>query len=239
MKKTGKINLIEVENIATWHDRNFLTIDIDWAHDEIIYDTICLVEKTGVRATWFVTHETCCLKRLRENPLFELGIHPNFNPLLMGDHSLGETAEEVIDRVLEIVPEAKSVRSHSMTQSSVLLNLFSQKGLTHDCNHYIPQQSKIIIEPWHLWNGLIRVPYFWEDDLSCIYKDCFDPTSLLRRQGLRVFDFHPIHLFLNTTDLNIYNETRNLHGKPKELKKYCSNSSDGARSRFKRLFLES
>lgn len=239
MKKTGKINLIEVENIETWHDKNFLTIDIDWAHDEIIYDTIRLVEKTGVRATWFVTHETCYLKLLRENPLFELGIHPNFNPLLMGDHSLGETAEEVIDRVLEIVPEAKSVRSHSMTQSSVLLNLFSKKGLTHDCNHFIPQQSKIIIKPWHLWNGLIRVPYFWEDDLSCIYNDCFDPTSLLRRQGLKVFDFHPIHLFLNTTDLNIYNETRNLHGKPKELKKYCSNSSDGARSRFKRLFSES
>ena len=83
MKKTGKINLIEVENIATWHDKNFLTIDIDWAHDEIIYDTICLVEKTGVRATWFVTHETCCLKLAERKGSFFIGSHRNFVSQLM------------------------------------------------------------------------------------------------------------------------------------------------------------
>ena len=32
-----------------------------------------------------------------------------------------------------------------------------------------------------------------EDDLSCLFEDPFDAHSLLSRQGLRVFDFHPIH----------------------------------------------
>lgn len=237
--ETDVVSFINVDDAETWQNKNFLTIDVDWAHDEVLADSIDLVEKTGVCATWFITHETTCLELLRGNPRFELGIHPNFNPLLSGDHSLGKTAEEIVDRLLEIVPEAKSVRSHSMTQSSVLLNLFCDKGLTHDCNHYIPQQSQIILKPWHLWNGLIRVPYFWEDDLSCIYEDCFDPTSLLSRQGLRVFDFHPIHLFLNTTNLSEYEETRNLHRKPNELIKHRASSDNGARSRFEKLFCAS
>lgn len=234
--ETDVVSFINVDDAETWQNKNFLTIDVDWAHDEILADSIDLVEETGVCATWFITHETTSLELLRGNPHFELGIHPNFNPLLLGDHSLGRTAEEVVDRLLEIVPEAKSVRSHSMTQSSVLLNLFSEKGLTHDCNHYIPQQSHIVLKPWHLWNGLIRVPYFWEDDLSCIYEDSFDANSLLDREGLRVFDFHPIHLFLNTDNLNLYGKTRNVHRKPNELLKYRTNSSDGARSRFAKLF---
>ena len=234
--KTDLVSSINVDDAKTWQNKNFLTIDVDWAHDEVLTDSIGLVEKTGVCATWFVTHETTCLELLRRNPRFELGIHPNFNPLLSGNNSLGRTAEEIVDRLLEIVPEAKSVRSHSMVQSSVLLDLFCDKGLTYDCNHYIPQQSQIILKPWHLWNGLIRVPYFWEDDLSCIYKDFFDTTSLLNRKGLRVFCFHPIQLFLNTIDINDYEETRNFHRKPNELIKYRKNSPHGARSRFEKLF---
>jgi hypothetical protein len=233
---TDIIGSIDVDKMETWHDKVFLTIDIDWAHDEILEDTIQLVEETGVCATWFITHETSDLEFLRGNPRFELGIHPNFNPLLLGDKSLGKSADEVVSRLLEIVPEAKSVRSHSMAQSSVLLNLFSEKGLTHDCNHYIPQQSQIVLKPWHLWNGLIRVPYFWEDDLSCIYEDTFDASSLLSRQGLRVFDFHPIHLFLNTNNLEQYEETRSFHQNPNELIKYRSESIPGARTRFVELF---
>ena len=50
----------------------FLTFDIDWADDDVIGDTIDLVEKAEVKATWFVTHQTPLLDRLRDNPKFEL-----------------------------------------------------------------------------------------------------------------------------------------------------------------------
>lgn len=59
----------------------YLTFDIDWAHDTILEYTVDLLEKHEVAATFFVTHDTPVLNRLRDNPLFELGIHPNFNPL--------------------------------------------------------------------------------------------------------------------------------------------------------------
>lgn len=148
----------------------YLTFDIDWASDEVLSDTIELVEQADISATWFVTHDTAILSRLRANPKFELGIHPNFNFLFSGDFRNGRNVEEVLDKIHALVPEAKAVRSHSMTQNSRLMQLFVDRGLTYDCNHFIPEQSGIVLRPWLLWNGLIKVPHFWEDDAVCIYK---------------------------------------------------------------------
>lgn len=80
--------------------------------------------------TWFVTHETPLFARLRSNPEFELGIHPNFNFLLSGDRRAVRNATEAVDQMMTIVPEVKSVRSHSTTQSSCLLNLFALRGMS-------------------------------------------------------------------------------------------------------------
>ena len=114
-------------------------------------------------------------------------MHPNFNSLLLGDIRNGSTAEEVLDKILKIVPEAKSIRSHSMLQSSSLLNLFYKKGLKYDCNHFFPEQTKISLKPWILWNELTRIPYFWEDDIYCIYENNSKVESLFYRNGLKVF----------------------------------------------------
>ena len=141
------ISQIHPDDPSTWENKNFITFDIDWAHNDVMSDTIDLMERFDIAATWFVTHDTPLLKRLRANPKFELGIHPNFNFLLAGDPRNGATAEEVVDRLLEIVPEAKVVRSHSTTQSSRLLEIFEKKGLTHDCNHFIPEQAVIKLKP--------------------------------------------------------------------------------------------
>ncbi len=214
------ISLIDPKIKSSWNDKIFITIDIDWAVDEIILDTIKLIEDADIHATWFVTHKTEVLDRIRSNEKFELGIHPNFNFLLNGEKKAGANCEQVLDRILEIVPEAKSVRSHSMTQNTYLLNLFVEKKLRYDCNHFIPEQANVKIKPWTLWNELIRVPYFWEDDISCLYKKNSPMHKLVRRDGLRVFDFHPIHIFLNTENLQRYERTREIHNNPKELIKY-------------------
>lgn len=213
----GKIKDCQINDQDFYLNKLYLTFDIDWAHDDILLDTIKLVENANVSATWFVTHETPLLKRLRDNPKFELGIHPNFNDLLALNTRNGSSVDEVVDRILKIVPEAKSVRSHSMTQNSKLMQLFVDKGLTHDCNHLIPEQAGVILNPWKLWNGLIKVPYFWEDDAVCLYDQNTRIEELLDRDGLKVFDFHPIHVFLNTENLSRYEDTRAIHNQPEIL----------------------
>lgn len=235
MTEFRKISDIDLAKPETWQNAAFLTFDIDWAHDDVLSHTIDIVEEQNILATWFVTHETRLLDRLRENPKFELGIHPNFNFLLSGADSPHKTAEAIVDAILEIVPEARCVRSHSMTQSTNLMGLFAEKGLSYDCNHFIPHQSGITLAPWKTWNGLIKVPYFWEDDVACIYEDKTNISSLKQANGLKVFDFHPIHIFLNTEHMDRYEQSRSVHRAPKELLSHVNKKSDGARTKLQRL----
>lgn len=202
---------IDPDDENSWKNKLFLTFDVDWACDDVLKHTIEIVENANIAATWFVTHDTDLLDRLRENNKFELGIHPNFNLLLNGDGKNGKTAEEVIERLMCIVPEARTVRSHSMTQSSIILDLFAKFGLTHDANTFIPEQASAILSPWYVWNNIVKVPYFWEDDVACLYKENTPIKYLKSRDGLKVFDFHPIHVFLNTEDIIRYERTRSIH----------------------------
>lgn len=211
MKKFSCISEISLHDTASWSKSLFLTFDIDWAADFVIERVLDVLEPLDIKATWFVTHDTPLLERMRENKNFELGIHPNFNNLLNGNNSNGANAREVVMRLLDIVPEARSVRSHSMCQSSVLLDLFSELGLTHDCNHFIPFRSGVGCRPWQHWNRMLKIPYFWEDDIEAMQPDSFNIGSLINFSGLKVFDFHPIHVFLNTESLDRYEKSRPFH----------------------------
>jgi hypothetical protein len=230
----GKIKNIVPEDGETYRGKKFITFDIDLAHDEVLEDTIDLVEEADIAATWFVTHDTTLLSRLRKNKKFEIGIHPNFNFLLQGDYRNGYKAEEVIDRLLNIVPEAKSVRSHSITQSSLLIDIFQQKGLSHDCNYFIPYNSEIEIKPWYLYNGMIEVPYLWEDDVELLSRNPSSIKKILFKNELSVINFHPIHVYLNTDNMDRYEETISIHNYPKQLIGY-RNNREGIRSILKKL----
>jgi len=216
----GLVRTVNVDESATWN-RLFLTFDVDWAHDDVLRDTIELVRPYDLPVTWFITHATDMLTDLRgEKDRWDLGIHPNFNPLL--DGSGHGSAAEIIERLLMIVPEAKSVRSHSLVQSSILYKLFMSAGLTHDSNDYVPSHSGLALQPFCIENGLVKVPYCFSDELWCIQGGghAEDFNALLHRDGLLVFDFHPIHVFLNTESLDRYERARQFFQNPKELIKH-------------------
>lgn len=113
-ERFGCVGEIDVARPQTWQGRIFLTIDLDWAIDAVIEQCLCMIEETGVAATVFVTHDTPLLSRMRSNARIELGLHPNFNPLLEGAPAAGD-ARKVMRDLQCFVPEAKVVRSHSMT----------------------------------------------------------------------------------------------------------------------------
>lgn len=212
MLEFGLIRDIIPAQSETWDNKIFLTFDIDWASDDVLALAIETVERYGASATWFVTHETPLLERLRCNPRFELGLHPNFNPLLLdGGHPSRWSSHDILADICRMVPGAKSTRSHSLTQSSKLTPQFLEFGITHDCNTYIPWQARFELRPWVDWSGLIKVPYFWSDDLFAMQGLPVEPTVLTSKPGLKVFGFHPIHLALNTVTLDVYEQTRSIH----------------------------
>jgi len=128
MNSFEKLAEIVIADPLTWKGRAFLTFDIDSAHGEVIEDAGNMVEFAGVAATWLVIHDTSVLMRLRSNPMFEFGIHPNFNFLLERKASKADNIGAVIDRLIEIVPGIRSVRSHSIAQSGPILAAFADSG---------------------------------------------------------------------------------------------------------------
>ena len=211
MKQFGLVSEIDYRNKSTWKDKIFVTLDIDWAHDEVVREVADFLSTNKIKATWFVTHATIVLDELRSNPLFELGIHPNYNPLLL-QHSTskGANAKEVIENILQVVPEAKSVRSHSLTQHSALVDYYAEKGLVHELNVFIPIHEDIILKPYRHWTDIIQVPHVWEDDVHMRYG--LDYHEMLQKvldyTGITVLDFHPIHLFLNANSYKHYEDVK-------------------------------
>ena len=121
MNKFDLINNIDINKKESWNNKLFITIDIDWVIDEVLFDTVQLLKKNNSKATFFVTHVSDILDDLEQDPNFELGIHPNLNYLLNGDFRYGKNYREVIDYYLKFVPSAKSIRSHSLTINSLIL----------------------------------------------------------------------------------------------------------------------
>lgn len=182
-----------------------LTLDVDWAPDFMIDFVAAILIEHRVRATWFVTHDSPALVRLRAQPeLFELGIHPNFLP----GSSHGQTSEEVLRHCMSLVPEAVSLRTHALYQSTPLLGqVLASTPIRNEASLYLPHAP--LLYPFEYeWNGrtLLRIPHFWEDDFEMERaKPVWHLGPLLEiGGGLKVFDFHPIHVYLNSRNSDPY-----------------------------------
>ena len=225
-----------------YKNKIFLTFDLDWAHDEVFKFTLDILKKHELKATIFITHETKHLIELRNNPKIELGIHTNFNNLL--NRQENKKIEDIIDSNLNMVPEAIGVRCHALVQSSYILKNLKDKRLRYDSNLYIPITSGMNLEPFEDWNGLVRIPYIWEDDIHCIdisnnILEDWDSKRFLDYDYLKVFNFHPIHIFLNTENIERYYKAKNYCQDVRSLKKFINNNeSNGTRVFFEKLIME-
>jgi len=200
------------------------TSDIDWAPEEVILDMLTLYEKYKVKCTLFVTHESEVIKNCNRN-LFEIAIHPNFNDILF--NGVNENPEDRIKKLMNFYPEAIGLRSHSMTQSTPLLNLFKKCGMKYESNQFLPYWDNI--KPFELWNGLMRMPYNWEDDIHFSYGRNFKQDGLAIQNNLNVYDFHPIHVYLNTEKEETYTNAKVDYHNFEMLSTHQNKSIEGAR----------
>ena len=221
---------------SSWRDKIFLTFDIDWANDTVLEDTIDLVESASVPATWFITHPTPLIERLRTNPNFSLGIHPNFNNLLLGQACTdASSAQDILFRLIQLVPEAKVIRSHSLVQSERLVDMFIDFGLTHISNFFVPEEAGPQ-RPWCLWDEIICTPHVWQDNVSMRLHGAV--RAPIGNDGLQIYDFHPIHVFLNTDKLSRYESARPHFHCPDVLLQHRLRGGRGTRDLLSSLLTE-
>jgi hypothetical protein len=190
-------------------DRSIITIDVDWAPDFAIDAVARLLRDAGVAATWFVTHDCDAVRRLRTDPLAELGVHPNFLP----GSSHGSDPAEVLRHVLSIVPSATSLRSHSTYVSGRVLDLILREtAIEIESNCLLPRMQGIYPIPFtYAGRRLLRVPYFWADDYELAQREpdwAVAPCEGI--SGLRVYGFHPLSIVLNASSLEVFTRLRSL-----------------------------
>jgi hypothetical protein len=181
-----------------------LTLDVDWAPDFMIDAAADALIARDVRATWFVTHASPAIDRLRERPdLFELGIHPNF----LAGSTHGDTPEAVVAHCLDLVPEATAVRTHCLLQSTPLHDALLAGGrIEVDVSLFLPRARHVEAVVQHSPGGrLLRLPYVWQDNMEMYSPDpMWDVGAVLDGDGPRIFDFHPVHVWLNSAQFAPY-----------------------------------
>jgi hypothetical protein len=186
-----------------------ITIDVDWVPDFMIDEVAGTLESAGVKATWFVTHASEAIDRLKAlNRLFEIGTHPNFLP----GSSHGASSGDVIAHMAALLPEARVMRSHGLCQSSRMFHEIAESTeIELDCSLFISGAPRSSV--WEYWTPrrrLTRVSYVWEDSYAF-----YDPGAAWRLadllpgwDGPAVLDFHPIHILLNDPTPDAYHRLR-------------------------------
>ena len=182
-----------------------LTFDIDWAPDWMIDDIAERLVEANVRATWFATHQSAAVTRLLDNPAFEVGVHPNF----LAGSTQGSTPNEVLDTMRGWFGTATVVRTHSLFQSERLLQLMTDTyGFKIDCSIYLPLARGAGPHKVRYSSGgaeLIRVPHVFQDNMFMIagHRWSAEP-AWLRSAGLKILNFHPVHAWLNSDNVAVY-----------------------------------
>jgi polysaccharide deactylase WbmS-like protein len=185
------------------------TLDVDWAPDFAIDFTAELLAGEGVRSTWLVTHASPAIERLAARPdLFELGIHPNF----AAGSSHGNTPQAVLDHCMDLLPGARTMRAHSLVTSSPLMNLVvAESPIVADLSIFLPHAPALAPVPYTFGGRTVyRIPFYWEDDYEYgLETPSWDLAEHLEEApGLKIFNFHPIHVYLNSRDGRAYAELK-------------------------------
>jgi hypothetical protein len=172
------------------------TIDLDWAAESMIEETLAIFRDATVPLTPFVTHASPIIMReFSGDRAGDVGVHPNFHAA----SSHGETTESVIDCVLGLWPAARCFRSHGFVDSSIIASAFYARGLRYDSNLCLHLQSHVV--PLAHSSGLVRFPVFLEDDVLLAREPTVEIQPLLprlRTPGLKIFNFHPELVALNS-----------------------------------------
>lgn len=227
----GRISEIDLHDERSWLGRFFVTLDVDWAPDFVLRDIYDLLEELGVVGTWFATHSSEFLSDLQQKQKHEVGVHPNFVPLLMGT-AKSHGVRDVVDAARQMVPKAKSFRSHSLVQASPLSDVMIEYGFEFDCNILLPFFDPTWLKPWRHCNPIVKVPYVWDDYMSLVGA-CQPTSSVTSAGGLRVINIHPIHAWLNSISLSSYNSVKeSMHDEPRMCRAQSPSASGGIRDLF-------
>lgn len=193
-----------------------ITFDVDWAPDWAIALSAEICVKRQVPATFFVTHPSDAADEIGRANLFELGIHPNFLP----GTTQGGSEEEILEYCLNLAPSAKAMRTHALVQSTPLLALIGDQFPQIETDTSVLLFGHDYLQPVDVFFGqkkrrITRLPFYWEDDVAADHPGWKWDADVPCANGLMIFNFHPIHIALNTSSMTQCARLRSTLGERK------------------------
>src|SRR6056297_3208949 len=131
-----------------------VTVDLDWAPEPAIEETLDFLQNRGIIPTVLATHRSPRVEAsLCE---IEVGLHPFFHP----NSSHGKTIEAVIDSVKAIPHNVPAFRGHRYASCNESNKLMLEAGMKLASNICTDLE---IVPPFIDRIGLIQVPIYFED----------------------------------------------------------------------------
>lgn len=207
-----------------------LTFDSDHMDEARMAEFLGTVEVPGT-GTFFCTQPYACL----EGAHHEVGPHPTLE-------SGGDWRAE-LERMRALFPKARGWRSHSCVFSHLLAEWLAGNGYRYASTNdqFGHKGIQPVRHPWGVWHFPIfymdnmdfSSPCFWGEEADGPFSERMIETAL-GDDGIYVFDFHPVHLLLNTPDRNHYFAARDRF-KAGEALEGLAYPGSGTRSFYDRL----
>lgn len=172
-----------------------ITFDVDWVPGFVLESVMQRIEEAGIKGTFFCTSPL----KFRCDSSIELAIHPNFMP----DSTQGSSENHILANLLKWYPAAVGLRTHRLYWHSGLQDKLIHNNIRYDSSILMPFHP--FLEPIRI-GDFTRFACWWSDNIHMNYGLPFHKIELpnLDKPGLKIFDFHPIHIFLNTNNLDTY-----------------------------------
>ena len=184
----------------------YITFDTDHMTDNRMDSFLSTFELIG-SCTFFCTQRFDALESTK-HARHEIGLHP-----FLEDSPDWMMTIERLRAQWPISFEINGIRSHSCVFSQRFgVNLF-EKGLSY-VSHMTPPLGTVIPPFRYPW-GIAEVPISYMDNMDLAYQHLIPNYTALDKNFLHkalmsdlpfVFDFHPIHILLNTTSPQAYAE---------------------------------
>ena len=180
-----------------------VTLDLDWACEPAIEETLTYLRSEDIPATVFVTHASPCV--VAHLGAIEVGLHPYFDP----ESSHGRTLEEVVTHVLELPHNLPAFRCHRFAVSNAAREAMATAGFRISSNVCTDLE---LVPPFRDRFGLLEIPIFLEDG-GYLYRGHSlhveeAVEAALVDPGPKVLLLHPMHWAINTPEFGYMSEIK-------------------------------
>ncbi len=197
-----------------------MTIDIEWSPQELIEYVLDILDDYKIKATLFATHKAELGNK------YEIALHPYYKT--------EKSYQKTFDKLMDLFPHAKGVRSHRLLTEETLLLMYKEKGIHYTSNYMMANVAGIL--PINTIHGIMEIPIYYIDWSHLMGKKFYKKFSLevlkLKTPGLKVFDFHPFHIFLNSENMKRYEKVKKFYHNPEKIREHINNKTVGIGTLF-------